>query len=204
MSNSSTHPGVRIHASAVVDDPCEIGPGTAIWHFCHVMDGCRLGRDCNLGQNVFVARGVRIGNGVKIQNNVSVYAGVELEDDVFIGPSAVFTNVNTPRAHVDRKAVYDVTRVRRGATIGANATVVTGNAIGSFAFVGAGAVVTSDVRSHALVVGNPARQVGWMCSCGERIRELVCERCTNTYAEENGELVLVSNGAENEADEVEK
>ncbi|MBN1667651.1 MAG: N-acetyltransferase, partial [Anaerolineales bacterium] len=150
-------PDSFIHPSAYVDPPCEIGAGTKIWHFCHVMAGAQIGKQCVLGQNVFVAGGVRIGNNVKIQNNVSVYAGVELEDDVFCGPSCVFTNVINPRSQIVRKSEYQPTRVRRGATIGANATIVCGVTIGRYAFIAAGAVVRSDVPDYALMLGVPAR-----------------------------------------------
>ena len=160
---------IFIHESSYVDDGVVVGDGTKIWHFCHVMPGAVIGERCNLGQNVVVMPGVRIGNNVKIQNNVSIYEGVELEDDVFCGPSMVFTNVINPRSHVSRKAEYMRTLVRRGATIGANATVVCGLTLGEYAFVGAGAVVTKDVKPFALVTGVPARQVGWMCRCGERL-----------------------------------
>jgi UDP-2-acetamido-3-amino-2,3-dideoxy-glucuronate N-acetyltransferase len=158
-----------VHPSAFVDEPCEIGEGTKIWHFSHVMAESRIGRNCNLGQNVLVSPHVTIGNNVKIQNNVSLYTGVQLEDDVFCGPSMVFTNVINPRSHVNRKSEYQQTRVKRGATLGANSTIVCGVTIGEHAFVGAGAVVTKDVADHALVVGVPARQVGWMCTCGVRL-----------------------------------
>lgn len=186
---------VFIHDTAVVDEPCEIGPGSKIWHFCHVMSGCRIGAGCNLGQNVFVASGVVLGRNVKVQNNVSIYAGVEIEDDVFLGPSMVFTNVRTPRAHVSRRDAYTKTLVRRGATIGANATVVSGCTIGELAFVGAGAVVTKDVAAHSLVVGNPARHVGWMCRCGARLRtSLRCSECRTSYRLDRGALVSAEPG----------
>ena len=160
---------VFIHESSYVDDGASIGDGTKVWHFCHVMPGAVIGERCTLGQNVVVMSGTRIGNNVKIQNNVSIYEGVELEDDVFCGPSMVFTNVINPRSHVSRKSEYKRTLVRRGTTIGANATVVCGVTLGEYAFVGAGAVVTKDVKPFALVTGVPARQVGWMCRCGERL-----------------------------------
>jgi UDP-2-acetamido-3-amino-2,3-dideoxy-glucuronate N-acetyltransferase len=159
-----------VHPSAYVDEPCEIGAGTKIWHFCHVMSGARLGQDCNIGQNVFIAGGVTIGNNVKIQNNVAVYAGVMIEDDVFLGPSMVFTNVINPRSHVPRRDEYQTTLVRQGASIGANATVVCGATLGRYAFVGAGAVITRDVPDYALVYGNPARIRGWMCQCGLKLQ----------------------------------
>ena len=154
------------HPTAVVDDGCEIGSGTKIWHFSHVMPGCKIGDGCSLGQNVVVSPDVVLGRNCKVQNNVSIYTGVICEDDVFLGPSMVFTNVTNPRSAVSRKTEYRATPVGRGATIGANATVVCGNRIGEFAFIGAGAVVTKDVPPYALVVGNPARQTGWMSEFG--------------------------------------
>ncbi|MEN8149857.1 MAG: acyltransferase [Planctomycetota bacterium] len=177
-----------VHESSTVDDGAEIGGGTRIWHFSHVMGGARIGEDCNLGQNVFVANGVEIGRNVKIQNNVSVYEGVVLEDDVFCGPSMVFTNVRTPRSHVSRKHAYEKTVVRRGATLGANCTVVCGNEIGAYAFVAAGTVVTASVLPHALVAGVPARRIGWVCSCGARLAfdpvpagHATCDECGATW-----------------------
>ena len=161
--------GVFIHESSYVDDGAVVGDGTKIWHFCHVMPGAVIGERCSLGQNVVVMSGTRIGNNVKIQNNVSIYEGVELEDDVFCGPSMVFTNVINPRSAVSRKHEYQRTLVRRGATIGANATIVCGVTLGEYAFIGAGAVITKDVKPFALVTGVPGRQVGWMCRCGERL-----------------------------------
>jgi UDP-2-acetamido-3-amino-2,3-dideoxy-glucuronate N-acetyltransferase len=173
------------HETAVVDPGADVGEGTRIWHFSHVMGEARIGRGCSLGQNVFVGRGVTIGNNVKIQNNVSVYEGVVLEDDVFCGPSMVFTNVHHPRSHVSRKSEFRVTRVRRGATIGANATVICGHTIGCYAFVGAGAVVTRDVPDYALVVGSPARLMGWVCQCGVRLQfegeRAICGACGLDY-----------------------
>jgi UDP-2-acetamido-3-amino-2,3-dideoxy-glucuronate N-acetyltransferase len=157
------------HPSAFVDDGAVVGAGTKIWHFCHVMPGARIGARCVLGQNVYVASGAIVGDDVRIQNNVSLYDGVVLDDHVFCGPSAVFTNVVNPRAEVNRKAEYQPTRVRRGATIGANATVVCGCDIGEYAFIGAGAVVRGDVPAHALMLGVPARRRGWMCRCGVRL-----------------------------------
>ncbi|MEW6207821.1 MAG: acyltransferase [Acidobacteriota bacterium] len=184
-----------IHESSYVDEPCEIGEGTKIWHFSHVMKNSVVGRRCNIGQNVVILPDVRIGDNVKIQNNVSVYTGVELEDDVFCGPSMVFTNVVNPRSHVPRKDEYRKTLVKRGASIGANATVVCGNTIGRYAFIGAGAVVTKDVPDYALIVGNPGRVVGWMCQCGIKLdlsrrmdesEQATCNACGKKYAKENG------------------
>src|SRR5436309_1304867 len=176
------------HESSYVDDGAVVGPGTKIWHFSHVMPGAVIGERCNLGQNVVVMPGTKIGNNVKIQNNVSVYEGVELEDDVFCGPSMVFTNVVNPRSHVPRKNEYRKTLVKRGATIGANATILCGITLGEYAFVGAGAVVTSDVAPYAMVVGVPARRVGWMCRCGEKLPESgsgKCGRCGTSYVAES-------------------
>jgi UDP-2-acetamido-3-amino-2,3-dideoxy-glucuronate N-acetyltransferase len=173
------------HPTAVVDQPAEIGDGTKIWHFCHVMAGARIGARCVLGQNVFVAARAAMGDGCKIQNNVSLYDDVILDDDVFVAPSAVFTNVVNPRAFVERKHEYRKTHVGRGASVGANATVVCGHHIGEYAFVGAGAVVTRDVPAYALVTGVPARQVGWMCRCGIRLPEAgdepACTACGQRY-----------------------
>jgi len=157
------------HPTAVVDDGCKIGKGTKIWHFSHIMSGCILGDDCNIGQNVVVSPEVVLGRNVKVQNNVSIYTGVVCEDDVFLGPSMVFTNVINPRSHVCRKSEYKKTIVRRGASIGANATIVCGNEIGEYAMIGAGAVVTKPVRPYALIVGNPARQVGWVSAYGHKL-----------------------------------
>jgi UDP-2-acetamido-3-amino-2,3-dideoxy-glucuronate N-acetyltransferase len=183
------------HESAYVDDGAQVGTGTKIWHFCHVMSGAVIGERCSLGQNVVVMPGTRIGNNVKIQNNVSIYEGVELEDDVFCGPSCVFTNVVNPRSHVSRKHEYLRTLVQRGASIGANATIVCGVTLGAYAFIGAGAVITSDVSDYALMVGVPARRVGWMCQCGERLRlaegQGRCAACGTAYQETDGALVRV-------------
>ncbi|MEZ4294061.1 MAG: DegT/DnrJ/EryC1/StrS family aminotransferase [Polyangiaceae bacterium] len=171
-----------IHPTAVIDEGVQVGDDTRIWHFCHVSTGARIGRACTLGQNVFIGAGVRLADGVKVQNNVSIYEGVEIEDEVFLGPSCVFTNVLAPRAFVDRRAEYHQTRVGRGATIGANATIVCGNHIGPYALVGAGAVVTRDVPPHALVIGNPARRVGWTCRCGVRLPDAPRPRCPSCGA----------------------
>jgi len=184
-----------VHESSYVDDGAHIGKGTKIWHFCHVMPGAVIGERCSLGQNVVVMPGTRIGTNVKIQNNVSIYEGVELEDDVFCGPSCVFTNVVNPRSHVIRKHEYQRTLVRRGASIGANATIVCGITLGEYAFVGAGAVVTTDVPAYALMVGVPARRMGWMCHCGVRLQlregRGTCAACGTGYREEGGELAPV-------------
>ena len=183
--------GYFAHDSALIDEPCAIGKGTKIWHFSHIMTGVVIGERCSLGQNVFVASGCVIGHNVKIQNNVSVYEGVTLEDDVFCGPSAVFTNVDNPRSHVPRKNEYRPTRVQRGATIGANATVVCGATLGRYSFVGAGSVVTRDVPDYAMVYGNPARVRGWMCFCGVKlplgladdgVETARCSACHRRYA----------------------
>lgn len=158
-----------VHPTAVVDEGCEIGAGTKIWHFSHIMPGCKLGDNCNIGQNVVISPEVVLGKNVKVQNNVSLYTGVTCGDDVFLGPSCVFTNVTNPRSAVNRRGQYSKTHVGRGASIGANATIVCGHDIGEFAFIGAGAVVTKNVPAYALLVGNPARQLGWMSEYGHRL-----------------------------------
>lgn len=179
-----------IHHTAVIDDGAEIGPDAKIWHFCHVLAGSRINAGCVLGQNVMVGPDVAVGAGCKIQNNVSLYKGVTLEDEVFCGPSAVFTNVLTPRAFVERKEEFAPTLVRRGASIGANATIVCGVTIGRYAMIGAGAVVTKDVADHALVVGIPARTAGWVSKTGERLGpDLVCPRTGERYQETEHGLV---------------
>ena len=175
---------VFVHESAYVDSPSTIGAGTKIWHFCHVLAGVEIGRGCVLGQNVMVGPDVRIGDHCKIQNNVSVYRGVTLEDGVFCGPSAVFTNVDNPRAEIERKHEFRPTLVQRGATIGANATIVCGCTLGAYCFIGAGAVVTSDVPAYALMLGIPARRVGWMSEAGTRLGpDLVCPEDGSRYRE---------------------
>jgi UDP-2-acetamido-3-amino-2,3-dideoxy-glucuronate N-acetyltransferase len=187
------------HSSAIIDSGARIGAGTKIWHFCHVSSGAEIGRNCSLGQNVFVADRVKIGDGVKIQNNVSIYAGVILEDYVFCGPSMVFTNVKTPRSAFPRNTAADflTTRVRHGASIGANATIVCGTEVGAWALVAAGAVVTKDVLAHALVLGVPARQSGWVCQCGEGLTGkfeaaiVKCGACERSYRESGGRVELV-------------
>lgn len=174
-----------VHPSAIVDEGAEIGEGTRVWHWAHICGGARIGAGCSFGQNVYVGNKVVIGNNVKVQNNVSVYDNVVLQDDVFCGPSMVFTNVVNPRSHVSRKNDYRLTLVKRGATVGANATVVCGNSIGEYAFIGAGAVVTNDVHPYALMVGTPARRIGWMCQCGEKLAaregEATCSACGHSY-----------------------
>ncbi|MEO8478510.1 MAG: acyltransferase [Gemmatimonadota bacterium] len=181
-----------VHESSYVDDGAVIGAGTKVWHFSHIMSGAVIGERCNLGQNVVVMGGTKLGNNVKVQNNVSIYEGVEIEDDVFCGPSCVFTNVINPRAHVSRKHEYRRTLVRQGTSIGANATIVCGVTLGRYAFIGAGAVVTSDVADFALMVGVPARRVGWTCQCGERLPNpsprSTCAACGAGYEEAEGRL----------------
>jgi UDP-2-acetamido-3-amino-2,3-dideoxy-glucuronate N-acetyltransferase len=190
------HSNVNIHPTAVVDEPCSIGTGTNIWHFCHIMPGCTIGDHCNLGQNVVVSPGVILGNNVKVQNNVSLYTGVICEDDVFIGPSVVFTNVFNPRSAISRRDQYKPTSIGRGATIGANATVICGIEIGCFAFIGAGSVVTRDVKPFALVMGNPARQTGWMSEYGHKLHFdsdgiAVCPESKSCYQLKNDEVIRI-------------
>ena len=185
------------HPTAVIDEGCEIGEGTKIWHFSHIMSNCKIGQNCNLGQNVVVSPDVVLGNNVKVQNNVSIYTGVICEDDVFLGPSMVFTNVINPRSAVNRRGQYAKTLVRQGASIGANATIVCGNDIGKFAFIGAGAVVTKNVPDYALLIGNPARQTGWMSEFGHKLQFdnkgfAVCPESKENYKLENGRVTKVS------------
>ena len=192
MSNN----GFFAHESAIIDDGCTIGCGTKIWHFSHIMSGCTIGRDCNIGQNVVVSPQVVLGNNVKVQNNVSVYTGVTCEDDVFLGPSAVFTNVINPRSAIARKDQYRPTVVKRGASIGANATIVCGHTIGKYALIGAGAVVTKDVKPYALVVGNPARQTGWVSEYGHKLKFdsnniAVCPESGKRYKLTDGEVTEI-------------
>jgi UDP-2-acetamido-3-amino-2,3-dideoxy-glucuronate N-acetyltransferase len=179
------------HPTAVIDDGCEIGPGTKIWHFSHIMPNCKIGEHCNIGQNVVISPEVILGKNVKVQNNVSIYTGVVCEDDVFLGPSMVFTNVINPRSAVDRKNQYAKTTVKKGASIGANATIVCGHDIGRYAFIGAGAVVTKNVPDYALVVGNPAKRTGWMSEYGNKLNfnkngEAVCQESNENYILKDG------------------
>ena len=188
--------GYFAHESAIIDDGCTIGCGTKIWHFSHIMSGCTIGRDCNIGQNVVVSPQVVLGNNVKVQNNVSIYTGVTCEDDVFLGPSAVFTNVINPRSAIARKDQYRPTVVKRGASIGANATIVCGHTIGQYALIGAGAVVTKDVKPYALVVGNPARQTGWVSEYGHKLKFdsnniAVCPESGKRYKLTDGEVTEI-------------
>ncbi len=186
---------MKVHESAYVDDGCAIGEGTRIWHFCHVISGTSIGRNCSLGQNVMAGPDVIIGDNCKIQNNVSIYKGVTLEQGVFCGPSCVFTNVLTPRAEVERKDEYAPTLVRRGATIGANATIVCGHTLGCYCTIGAGSVVTKDVPDHALMVGVPARRVGWVSRSGDILgKDLVCPRTRERYRETEHGLELIEEG----------
>lgn len=185
------------HPTAVIDDGCEISTGVKIWHFSHIMPQCKIGEGCNIGQNVVVSPGVTLGKNVKVQNNVSIYTGVQCEDDVFLGPSMVFTNVINPRSAINRKSEYAKTIVKRGATIGANATVVCGHDIGEYAFIGAGAVITKDVPAYALVIGNPARQTGWMSEYGHKLQFgadgiAICSESQEKYKLENGKVIKVT------------
>lgn len=181
-----------VHVSSYIDENVTIGKGSKVWHFCHIQKGATLGENCSLGQNVNIGNNVKIGNGVRIQNNVSVYEGVELEDNVFCGPSAVFTNVITPRSHYSVGGVYAKTLVKWGASLGANSTVVCGNTVGRCAMIAAGAVVTKDVKDYALMVGVPARRVGWVCECGERLADtLTCRACEKSYEERSNGLVEI-------------
>ncbi len=181
------------HETAVIDEPCTIGEGVKIWHFSHIMSNCEIGKHCNIGQNVVVSPNVKLGNNVKVQNNVSIYTGVICEDDVFLGPSMVFTNVINPRSAINRRGDYLSTTVKKGATIGANATIVCGHDIGEFAFIGAGAVVTKDVPAYALVVGNPSKQIGWMSEFGHQLEFdnnsiAICPESKERYILENNRV----------------
>lgn len=191
--------GFYAHETAVLDEGCDVGEGSKIWHFSHVMSNCRLGKGCNIGQNVVISPDVVLGNNVKVQNNVSIYTGVVCEDDVFLGPSMVFTNVINPRSAVIRRDEYKKTLVKKGASIGANATIVCGYDIGEYAFVGAGAVVTKSIPAYALVVGNPAKQLGWVSEYGNRLLfddngVASCPETGDTYHLENNEVIKVNNG----------
>jgi UDP-2-acetamido-3-amino-2,3-dideoxy-glucuronate N-acetyltransferase len=184
------------HETAVIDDGCEIGDGTKIWHFSHIMSNCKLGENCNIGQNVVVSPEVLLGKNVKVQNNISIYTGVICEDDVFLGPSMVFTNVTNPRSGVNRRGQYTKTIVRKGASIGANATIVCGHDIGKYAFIGAGAVITKEVKDYALVVGNPAKQIGWMSEYGHRLNfdekgSASCPESNEKYKLENNQVTKI-------------
>lgn len=185
------------HETAIIDEGCTIGEGTKIWYFSHIMSNCMIGKNCNIGQNVVVSPGVVLGNNVKVQNNVSIYTGVTCEDDVFLGPSMVFTNVINPRSAVNRRNQYMQTRVGKGATIGANATIVCGHDIGAYAFIGAGAVVTKYIPPYALVVGNPARQIGWMSEYGHRLEfdkegVAICPESQEKYIFSNNEVKKIN------------
>jgi len=191
--NTSVEKQYFAHETAVIDEPCEIGSGTKIWHFTHIMSNSKLGENCNLGQNVVISPDVILGNNVKVQNNVSIYTGVVCEDDVFLGPSMVFTNVTNPRSAINRRDQYVKTHIGKGATIGANATIVCGNNIGAYAFIGAGTVVTKEVLPYALVVGNPARQIGWVGEYGHRLEFnsdhiAVCKESQQEYKLENNKV----------------
>ncbi len=184
------------HETSVIDEECQIGEGTKIWHFSHIMSKCKIGNNCNIGQNVVVSPDVVLGNKVKVQNNVSIYTGVICEDEVFLGPSMVFTNVTNPRSGIVRKDKYEKTIVKKGASIGANATIVCGNTIGEFAFIGAGTVVIKDVKPYALVVGNPGKHIGWMSEYGHRLNFneegiAVCPESKNKYKLENDQVIKI-------------
>lgn len=185
--------GYFAHETAVIDEGCQIGEGTKIWHFSHIMPNCEIGKQCNIGQNVVISPEVKLGNNVKVQNNVSIYTGVICDDDVFLGPSMVFTNVTNPRSAVNRRGQYTKTHVGKGATIGANSTIVCGHDIGTFAFIGAGAVVTKNVPAYALLVGNPAKQIGWMSEYGHRLNFdeegfATCEESGEKYQIKNNQV----------------
>jgi len=190
-----------VHESSYIDEPCEIGAGTKIWHFSHIMPNSKIGQNCNIGQNVVISPGVTLGNGVKIQNNVSIYTGVICEDDVFLGPSCVFTNVINPRSFIERKDEYKTTLIKKGATIGANATIICGNTIGQYALIGAGAVITKNVPDFALMIGNPAKLIGYICQCGQRLDfkkgQAQCLTCKESYVLQNGIVQMQIDADEN-------
>jgi UDP-2-acetamido-3-amino-2,3-dideoxy-glucuronate N-acetyltransferase len=196
--DQSKHPGVTIHESCYIDEPCSIGKGTKIWHFSHVMKNCRIGENCNLGQNVVVSPNVVMGNNVKVQNNVSIYTGVEIEDNVFCGPSMVFTNILIPRSEIVRRDEYVKTKIRRGVSMGANCTIICGTEIGQYALIGSGAVVSKDVPAYGLMVGVPAKRIGWTCRCGVTLpktsggtgRALQCSACGNQYREVSSDTLV--------------
>ena len=197
FKKEANKPSFFVHETAIIDKPCDIGLGTKIWHFSHIMPNCRVGKNCIIGQNVMVAPEVVLGNNVKVQNNVSIYTGITCEDDVFIGPSVVFTNIINPRSAINRRSKYVKTQISKGASIGANATIVCGNNIGAFAFVGAGAVVIKEVLPYALVVGNPAKQIGWVSEYGHRLelnsnRVGICKESKQKYNLENNKVVKIN------------
>ena len=187
-----------VHETSIIEEPCEIGEGTKIWHFSHVMPDVSIGKECVIGQNVFIGKGVKIGNNVKIENNVSVFEGVTLEDDVFCGPSCVFTNVVNPRSHIPGRHQFKPTLVKKGASIGANATIICGNTIGKYAFIGAGAVVTKDIPPYALAYGNPAQVRGWICECGVKLQKdgdgYRCSGCGKTYKIQGQKCIPLARG----------
>ncbi len=197
FKKEANKPSFFVHETAIIDAPCDIGLGTKIWHFSHIMPNCRVGKNCIIGQNVMVAPEVVLGNNVKVQNNVSIYTGITCEDDVFLGPSVVFTNIINPRSAINRRSKYVKTQISKGASIGANATIVCGNNIGAFAFVGAGAVVIKEVLPYALVVGNPAKQIGWVSEYGHRLkfnsnRVGICKESKQKYNLENNIVIKIN------------
>lgn len=188
-----------IHPTAIVDEGAVVGEGTRIWHWCHVMSGAVIGKNCNVGENAFIETGVKLGNGVKVKNNVALYTGIECEDGVFLGPNCVFTNVSNPRSFIERKNEFKKTIVKKGATIGANATIVCGHNIGEYAFVGAGSVVTKDVLPYHMVIGNPASFYGYVCECGYKLDEkLSCPHCGKKYALKNDQVTPLTDHAKME------
>ncbi len=204
MASSEIDNSVFVHDSACVDEPCEIGAGTSVWHFSHVRENVEIGENCTFGQNVYVGKAVKVGDNVKVQNNVSIYSGCKVEDDVFLGPSCVLTNVTNPRSQVNRQSLYETTHFRRGATVGANATVVCGIILGRYCFIGAGAVVTEDVPDYALILGNPGRQKGWMSRHGHVLKDpdedgvMVCPESGLRYQLQEGDVLRCLDVDENE------